>query len=46
MKQDKCREIHEREVGTLKEQQALMGSFPDMSTKRTGYTSLLESIKE
>ena len=25
MKQDKCREIHEREVGTLKEQQALMG---------------------
>ena len=25
MKQDKCRELHEREVGTLKEQQALMG---------------------
>ena len=25
MKQDKCREIHEREVGTLKEQEALMG---------------------
>ena len=25
MKQDRCRELHEREVGTLKEQQALMG---------------------
>ena len=25
MKQDKCRELHEREVGTLKEQEALMG---------------------
>nr|DAF41250.1 MAG TPA: hypothetical protein [Caudoviricetes sp.] len=24
-KQDKCRELHEREVGTLKEQEALMG---------------------
>lgn len=25
MKQDRCRELHEREVGTLKEQQALLG---------------------